>query len=209
MEDTKKSLNLQLDAASNRIKELKSMYDKLHYNAERERKLELKLKKAKETIKMHRNYTRGNTLNLHATTDGILTMEQFRQVRRKKKGKKDINSITSFLTDIERLGLKSNMGKKLILNAGYKDVTKHGGGTGNGVFVLNKQHRNNVDNWKEREEGEDASDDQDNNGTDKENNDNMIMEDDQQDVEGEDAVTTDDDDVINNTRNAVARSEEI
>ena len=51
MEDTKKSLNLQLDAASNRIKELKSMYDKLHYNAERERKLELKLKKAKETIK--------------------------------------------------------------------------------------------------------------------------------------------------------------
>ena len=37
----------------------------------------------------------------------------------------------------------------------------------------------------------------------------MIMEDDQQDVEGEDAVTTDDDDVINNTRNAVARSEEI
>ena len=86
MEDTKKSLNLQLDAASNRIKELKSMYDKLHYNAERERKLELKLKKAK--VKMRRNYTRGNTLNLHATTDGILTMEQFRQVRRKKKGKK-------------------------------------------------------------------------------------------------------------------------
>ena len=76
-------------------------------------------------------------------------------------------------------------------------------------FVDDKEHRNNVDNWIEREEGEDASDDQDNNGTDKENNDNMIMEDDQQDVEGEDAVTTDDDDVINNTRNAVARSEEI
>ena len=133
MQDTTKSLKLQLDASHRRINELQTMYDKLNYNAERERKLEIKLKKAKDTIKMHRNYTRSNTLNLHATTDGILTMEQFRKVSRRNKS----GSVTSFLTDIERLGLKSNMGKKLILNAGYTDVTTNGGGKGSGVFVNN------------------------------------------------------------------------
>jgi hypothetical protein len=161
MQDAKKSLNLQLGASHHRIKELQTMYDKLNYNAERERKLEIKLKKAKDSIKMHRNYTRSNTLNLHATADSILTMEQFRKVSKRKKS----GSVTSFLTDIERLGLKSNMGKKLILNAGYTDVTTNGGGKGSGVFVNNDPTSNmamlrdgggkGIDD--DGDEGEDAS----------------------------------------------------
>ena len=104
-----------MEAANNRIKELQDMYDNLHYNAERERKLELKLKEAKETIKSQRRYTRGRTMQLHAATDGALTMEKFRKSKHRKK-----RTVASFLTDFERLGLKSNIGKKLVLNAGYK-----------------------------------------------------------------------------------------
>ena len=125
LEDRKKSLGMQLDAANARATELKRMYDDLHYDAERERKLAQKLEKAKRTIKMQRHYTRGKTLQLHATTEGLVTMERFRKV------KKDRRSVTSFLTDLERLGLRSNTGKKLVLNAGYKDAASHGVG---GVF---------------------------------------------------------------------------
>ena len=128
LQDRKKSLGMQLDASNARVTELKRMYDDLHYDAERERKLAQKLEKAKRTIKMQRHYTRGKTLKLHAATEGLVTMEQFRKV------KKDRRSVTSFLTDLERLGLRSNTGKKLVLNAGYKDAASHGVG---GVFYNN------------------------------------------------------------------------
>ena len=63
LQDRKKSLGMQLDASNARVTELKRMYDDLHYDAERERKLAQKLEKAKRTIKMQRHYTRERRLS--------------------------------------------------------------------------------------------------------------------------------------------------
>jgi hypothetical protein len=126
LNDKDREMEMELVATRKRMTTVQEMFDKVHYDAERERKLSEKLKKAKQTIAMHRRQMKTQTLQLHTALDGVETLEQYRQ-EIKMHGKSSAN----FLYDLERLKLSSNTGKKLMVAAGYGRSSK----ARPGVFV--------------------------------------------------------------------------
>jgi hypothetical protein len=148
LNDKERVSSIEMTAARKRMAMLQESFDKMHYDAERERKLAKQLEKAKRTIEMHRRQTRSTSLQLHSTMEGVLTMEQYRAVvkqkktevrsRRNNKGEKGLakKDRLSFLTDFSRIGMQSNMGKKLVINAGYKEIEK----PLMGVFANKRRH---------------------------------------------------------------------